>query len=53
MGTAVQIQNIGESCLSRFLLLGLDSHAGCQIKDTQWERAQLIMEGDKPTYIVS
>ncbi len=48
MGTAVQIQNIGESCFSH-LLLRLDI---CQIEDTQQEWVQLKMEGDKP-YTVS
>ncbi len=42
MGTAVQIQNIGDSCLS----------VGCQIEHMQQEQVQKTMEGSKP-YTVS
>ncbi len=45
MGTAVQIQNIEESCFSRHLLLRLNACMGCQIEDTQQERGNL--EGNK------
>ncbi len=45
MGTAVQIQNIEESCFSRHLLLRLNAYMGCQIEDTQQERGHL--EGNK------
>ncbi len=47
MDTAVQIQNIRESCFSHPLILRHDAHVGCQTEDTQQERVQLTTE-DEP-----
>lgn len=47
IGTAVQIQVMGDCCLPRPLLLRLDPHAGCQFKVTQQERVQLTMEAEE------
>ncbi len=38
MGTSVQIQNIGDRCLS----------VHCQIEQMQWEQVQITMECSKP-----
>jgi len=43
IGTAVQIQNIGDSCSPHPLLIRLDAHTYCQIEDMQQEREQLTM----------
>ncbi len=49
--TVVQIQNI-KKLFFPLLLPRLDTHAGCQIEDTQLEQAYLTMEGNKP-YTIS
>ncbi len=48
MGTAVQIENIGESCFSRPLLLRFIAHAGYQDAtrdESKWHVHQLATQG--------
>ncbi len=41
LGIAVQIQNIGEGFFHQPLLFRLDAHAGCQINDTNKNKAHM------------